>query len=99
MRYVYLVYVKWTQKAMTAGDEFFRKWLQEHDKLCKENNVKLLWGGIPYTTVEESAFFYETDMPLHDFHIFKNQKVFEIMGGGYIDYGNTHIFLAFPNLS
>jgi hypothetical protein len=98
MKYLYLVYIKWTPNAMSKGSEFFQKWINEHDKLCKENNVNPLWGGIPYTTVEESAFFYETDMELLDFHQFKNQKIFQIMGGGYIDYGNTHIFLSWPNL-
>ena len=98
MKYLYLVYVKWTSEAMSKGMEFFKEWMQEHEKLCKDNKVNLLWGGIPYTCVEEGAFFYETDMELLDFHQFKNQKIFQLMGGGAIDYGNTHMFLSWPNL-
>ncbi len=75
MKYVYIVYVKWTSKAMAGGREFFKNWLDAHEKVCKENSVKVLWSGIPYSTVEESAFFYKTDMPLHDFHLFKNEKM------------------------
>ena len=96
MKYLYLVYVKWTPEALSGGVDF-QKWLAEHEKICKENKVKLLWGGIPYTTVEESAFFYETDMELVDFHLFKNRKLFQIMGGGHIAYGNTHMFLAWQS--
>jgi hypothetical protein len=95
LKYLYLVYVKWTREAMAKGQEGFKRWLKAHEKLCKDIGVKLLWDGIPYTTVEESAFFYETDMPLIDFHLFK-AKVFDLEGGGWIEYGNTHIFLSWP---
>ena len=97
MKYVYVLYVKWNPKSL--NNELVPKWLAAHEKLCEENGVKLLWSGIPYTVVEESAFFYETDMALHDFHLFKNQKIFQLEGGGHIEYGNTHMFLSWPYLS
>ena len=95
MKYMYVLYVTWTEKASELGQEGFKKWLKENEKICKEAGVNLVWGGIPYTTVETSALFYDTDMPLDEFHLFK-AKIFEIMGGGYIGYGNTHMFLTWP---
>ena len=97
MKYVYVLYVKWNPKSLNS--ELIPKWLKAHEKLCEENGVKLLWSGIPYTVVEESAFFYETEMPLHDFHLFKNNKIFQLESGGHIEYGNTHMFLSWPFLS
>jgi hypothetical protein len=93
MKYLYLVRVKWTPKAMKAGMEFFNKWMKEHDNICKSNNVKCIWSGVAYGTVEDMAFFYDTDICLAEFHAFK-AKIFAIMGGDNIDYGNTSSFLS-----
>jgi hypothetical protein len=95
MKYLYLVYVDWSDKTQKWKTEDYKKWVDEHSTLCKKEGVKLLWDGIPYTTVESSAFFYETDKPLTEFHMFKN-KVFALQGGGLIKYGNTHIFMTWP---
>jgi len=95
MKYLYLLYVDWSDKAQKWKMEDWKKWVDEHKALCKKEGMKLLWDGIPYTTVESSAFFYETDMPLTEFHTFK-AKVFALQGGGWIKYGNTHIFMTWP---
>jgi hypothetical protein len=93
MKYLYQVKMKWTPKAMKGGMEFFKKWMKEHDNLCKVNNVKCIWSGVAYGTVEDMAFFYDTDLCLAEFHAFK-AKIFEIMGSDLIDYGKTSSFLS-----
>jgi hypothetical protein len=93
MKYLYLVRVKWTPKAMKGGKEFFNKWMKEHDDLCKLDNVKCIWSGVAYGTIEDMAFFYDTDLCLAEFHAFK-AKIFAIMSGDLIDYGNTSSFLS-----
>lgn len=95
MKYLYLVYVEWSDKAQKWKMDDWKKWVEDHQVLCKKEKVKILWEGIPYTTVESSAFFYETDMELTEFHTFKS-KVFDLGGGGFIKYGNTHIFVTYP---
>lgn len=95
MKYLYLLYVDWSDKAQNWTIDDWKKWVEDHRALCKKEGVKLLWDGIPYTTVESSAFFYESDMPLDKFHTFK-AKVFALNGGGFIKYGNTHMFLTWP---
>ena len=92
MKYLYLVRIKWTQNAMKGGMDYFRKWMKQHDDLCKSSNVNCIWTGVSYGTIEDSAFFYDTDMDLAEFHAFK-AKIFALMGGDAVDYGNTSSFL------
>jgi hypothetical protein len=92
MKYLYLVRVKWTPKAMKAGMDFFKKWMKEHDDLCKANKVHCIWSGVSYGTTEDMAFFYDTDICLAEFHAFK-AKIFALEGGDVVDYGNTSSFL------
>ena len=73
----------------------YKKWVEDHRALCKKEGVKLVWDGIAYTTVESYAFFYDTDIPLDEFHKFK-AKIFALQGGGIIKYGKTHMFLTYP---
>jgi len=59
----------------------------------KANKINCIWSGVTYGTTEDMAFFYDTDICLAEFHAFK-AKIFAIMGGDNIDYGNTSSFLS-----
>jgi hypothetical protein len=59
----------------------------------KANKINCIWSGVTYGTTEDMAFFYDTDICLAEFHAFK-EKIFAIMGGDNIDYGNTSSFLS-----
>ena len=97
MKYLYLVRVKWTPKAMKGGMEFFKKWMKQHDDICKAEKVKCLWVGVSYDTTEDMAFFYDTDLCLSEFHTFK-AKIFALEGGDIVDYGRTSSFLSWASI-
>lgn len=72
-RYVYLCFVKWTERGVEKDMGYWQEtWLPKHEKLCEEYNVKLLKMGIPFGTVEEALYIYETDLPLAEFQNFRN---------------------------
>jgi len=72
-KYVYLSFVKWTDLAMDKGSNYFNKeWFPKHDELCRKHKVTMLQHGVPFGTVEEHVFVYETDLPLADYQLFRN---------------------------
>jgi len=90
-KYVYLCFVKWTDAAMEKGSDYFTKeWFPKHDELCKKHKVKQLQHGVPFGTVEEHVFIYDTDLPLADYQLFRND-VTAISKERYIAYIKTTI--------
>ena len=88
--YKYLWFIKWSnesQKRAAKDPEFFTKWMEKHNKHCEKSGVKLVFAGTPYTTVEESVFCYETEMPLAEFQEFK-QSLYNL-DRTLIDYAKT----------
>ena len=72
-KYVYLSFVKWTDLALEKSEDYwFKEWVPKHDALCKKHKVTLLQEGIPFGTVEEEVFIYETELPLADYQLFRN---------------------------
>ncbi len=70
--YVYLSFVKWSDAAMKKGMDYFNKeWFPKHDEVCRQHKVKHLQHGVPFGTVEEHVFIYETELPLADYQAFR----------------------------
>ncbi len=87
---MYLSNVKWTDKALEKGSEYFREtWFPKHDKICKKWDVKLLKWGTPFGSVEHTIFVYETDLELSKYQDFRGA----ITGieSGFFDYTKTTI--------
>ena len=61
--------------------------MENHRNHCEKSGVKLVFAGTPYTTVEESVFCYETEMPLAEFQEFK-QHLYNL-DRTLIDYAKT----------
>jgi hypothetical protein len=69
---MYISFVKWSDKALGKGTDYFRKtWLPKHDEICEKWKVKLLKRGIPFGTVEENVFVYDTDLELSKYQDFR----------------------------
>ena len=86
----YLWSIMWSgeaQKRAAKDPEFFDKGIKNHDEHCEKSGVKLVFAGTPYSTVEESVFCYETEMPLAEFQEFK-QGLYDI-DRSIIDYAKT----------
>jgi hypothetical protein len=71
-KYMYLSFVKWKDKAIKLGAEYFRKnWFPKHEKVCENWGVKVLKWGIPFGTIETHVFVYETDLELSKYQDFR----------------------------
>lgn len=76
-----------TQKRAAKDPEFFDKWMKNHGEHCEKTGVKLFFADTSYSTVEESVFCYETEMPLAEFQELK-QGLYDI-DRSIIDYAKT----------
>ena len=75
-QYAYLSFVKMTEEGVAKNREYWEKtWFPKHDEICEEYDVKLLKWGIPFGTVEEMLFIYETDLPLAEYQKFRGAVV------------------------
>ena len=72
-KYVYLSFVKWSEAGNAMSMDYWNnEWLPKHNEMCEKHKVKLLKWGIPFGTVEEGLFIYETDLPLAEYQLFRN---------------------------
>jgi len=58
--------------------------------LCKEHGVELLKHTVPYGTVEQALYIFDTDIPLDEFQKF-SQAIFAISEERLIEYSKTTI--------
>ncbi len=97
-KYVYLYFVKWTERGLeklSSKDFMSETWMPKHVELCKEHDVELLTHGIPYGTVEETVFVYETDRALAEFGEFQ-MKIRSLDEEKLINYSKTTVVVRFP---
>ncbi len=90
-KYMYLSFMTWTKKiAELGGMTYFNEtWLPKHDEVCKKWDVKFLKWGIPFGTVEESLFVYETDLELSKYQDFRGEIL--SIESDLVEYTNTTI--------
>ena len=75
-QYVYLSFVKLTKKGLEKGMEYWQNtWIPKHNEICKEYDVTFHKMGIPFGTVEENVYIYETDLPLAEYQKFRGAVV------------------------
>ncbi len=71
-QYIYLGFTKFAKKGIEKDPEYWRNtWIPKHAEVCKEHNVTCHKIGIPFGTVEEWLFIYETDLPLAEYQTFR----------------------------
>ena len=71
-QYIYLGFTKTAKKGLEKDIEYWNNtWFPKHSEVCKEHNVTCLKIGIPFGTVEEWLFIYETDLPLAEYQKFR----------------------------
>jgi hypothetical protein len=89
-KYMYISFVKWSDKFFELGMDYFRNtWMPKHDEICKKWGVELLKMGIPFGTVEESVFVYDTDLELSKYQDFRGDVA--NINEGQFDYTRTTI--------
>jgi hypothetical protein len=75
-QYVYLSFTKLTEKGSAKNREYWEKtWFPKHEEVCAKHGVKILKWGIPFGTVEELLYIYETDLPLAKYQVFRGDVV------------------------
>ena len=72
-KYVYLCFVKWSEKAIAQGPEDFQNWLKKHAELCKEHGVEVVCQGSVFGVVEDMVIGYGTDMHRDAFQEFRGK--------------------------
>ena len=89
-KYMYISFVKWTDKALEKGSKYFREtWFPKHDEISKKWDVKLLKSGTSFGTVEQTVFVYETDLELSKYQDFRGEVT--RIESGFFDYTKTTI--------
>ena len=89
-KYMYLSFVKWTEKANQRDNDYWTNtWFPKHIEICKKWDVKLLKAGIPFGTVEDHLYVYETDLELSKYQDFRGEIT--NIEEGIFDYTKTTI--------
>jgi hypothetical protein len=93
-KYTYLFFVKWglaEEWLKLGGREYFdNEWTPKLRELCKEYGVELLKDTVPYGTVEQRLYIFDTDIPLDEFAKLSN-AIFAIAEERLIEYSKTTI--------
>ncbi|MGD0804975.1 MAG: hypothetical protein ABSA11_12985 [Candidatus Bathyarchaeia archaeon] len=94
MKYVYLCFTKWSDKAVAEWPKKGAQWLKKHEKLCKDNKVEIVTNGRVFGCVEDTVIGYATDMHRDAFQDFRD-KVWNLDPEIPMSYTKTYEVLQF----